>query len=404
METIYITKEAAKSYLVDYQGLMHIQEGKLGIENYIKKVGCIQFDPLDVVGRNPDLMMQSRIKDYSPKMLNELLYEDRVLIDGWDKMMSIHHVEDWPYLKRIRDEHAKSNINIMKHRGTVQALDYLEQVKEMLKQEGPKFSREINFSGVEKGRWSSNKYANIALDHLFHLGEIGILKKNNNQKCFDVIENLLEEQILAFNEPFSSEDAFLRWYIKRRIASVGMLWSRNGGGWLGHFISDKSKRDYWINAMVDEGELYPVRVEGIKELLYISNENLTDLKQTLKNEIKEVKILAPLDNLLWDRALVEVLFNFKYSWEVYIPESRRKYGYYVLPVMYGEKIIARFEPVKSTKGEPLQIKKWWWEEDVEINEPLLIAIEKGLSRFAKYLEATDDAKEYRHVILSAKNI
>ena len=72
--------------------------------------------------------------------------------------------------------------------------------------------------------------------------------------------------------------------------------------------------------------------------------------------------------------------------------------------MYGENIIARFEPVKSTKGEPLQIKKWWWEEDVEINEPLLIAIEKGLSRFAKYLEAADDAKEYRHVILSAKNI
>ena len=73
MNRIYITKEEAKNFLVNYQGLSKLQEGKLSIENYIKKVGCIQFDPLNVVGRNPDLVMQARIKDYKPKMLEELL-------------------------------------------------------------------------------------------------------------------------------------------------------------------------------------------------------------------------------------------------------------------------------------------------------------------------------------------
>lgn len=229
MNRITITKQDAKNYLVNYQGLNHFQQGKSSIEQYIKKVGCIQFDPLNVVGRNPDLVMQARIKDYQSDMLNELLYVDRILVDGWDKMMSIYHVNDWPYMKRIRAEHVRTNINIMKHRGTHEALKYLENVKDVLEKEGPKFSREIHLSGTQKGRWSSNKYSNIALDHLFHAGEVGIVKKSNSQKCFDVIENLLDKSLLDSSEPFSSEDAF-QWYIKRRIASVGMLWFRNGGG------------------------------------------------------------------------------------------------------------------------------------------------------------------------------
>lgn len=401
MNRIYITKEEAKNFLVNYQGLSKLQEGKLSIENYIKKVGCIQFDPLNVVGRNPDLVMQARIKDYKPKMLEELLYSDRFLVDGWDKMMSIYHMNDWPYMKRIRDAHADENISVMRHRGTLEALNYLEKVKEILKEEGPKFSREINLSGVEKGRWSSNKYSNIALDHLFHIGEVGIVKKHNSQKCFDVIENILDKNVLETNESFISEDAFIKWYIKRRIASVGMLWSRNGGGWLGHFIFDKKKRAYLLEMLVEEGDLSQVSIEGIDDMFYVLKEHSIDLKHVEKSEMKEVRVLAPLDNLLWDRGLVETVFEFKYSWEVYVPESKRKYGYYVLPVLYGDNIIARFEPLKSAKGTPLQIRKWWWEEGVEINETLIREIESGLSRFSKYLGLEDDSDAYMRLILNS---
>lgn len=401
MNKVHISKEEAKMFLVNYQGLGKFQYGKSGMVDYIKKVGCIQFDPLNVVGRNPDLVMQARIKDYHPDRLSELLYEDRVLVDGWDKMMAIYHIKDWPYMKRIRDEHVKSNLNIMKHRGTQEALTYLEKVKEILRKDGPKFSREINLCGVEKGRWSSNKYSNIALDHLFHMGEIGIIRKNKSQKCFDLIENLFDKTLLESKDPFASDDAFIKWYIKRRISSIGMLWGRNGGGWLGHFISDKMKRDIWLQALVDEEELSLVFIEDIEEPFYVLKENLKDLMSVQKNESKEVKILAPLDNLLWDRALVEAIFDFKYSWEVYIPKNKRKFGYYVLPVMYGENIIARFEPVKPTKGAPFQMRKWWWEEGVDINAPLIGAIEMGLSQFSSYLGIEKDSNAYRHMLLKS---
>lgn len=355
-----------------------------------------------VVGRNPDLVMQARIKDYNPKMLEELLYSDRCLVDGWDKMMSIYHVNDWPYMKRIRAAHADENMSIMKHRGTLEALNYLEKVKEILKENGPKFSREINLSGVEKGRWSSNKYSNIALDQLFHNGEVGIVKKHNSQKCYDVIENILSKTVLEASEPFVSEDAFIKWYIKRRIDSVGLLWSKNGGGWLGHFIFDKKKRSHWLETLVDEGTLSLVSIEGIDDVFYVSSDQLIALKQVEKNETKEIRVLAPLDNLLWDRGLVETVFDFKYSWEVYVPEHKRKFGYYVLPVLYGEDIIARFEPLKSAKGTPLQIKKWWWEEGVEVNEAMIREIENGLCRFSKYLGLADDPDAYMRFIMNSR--
>lgn len=404
MDKINISKDEAKRFLVNYQGLskLHANGNKEGIESYVKKVGCIQFDPLNVVGRNPDLVMQSRIKDYSPEMLDELLYTDRILIDGWDKMMSIYLTSDWPYMKRIRQQHVEENIRIMTYRESTESLTYLERVKATIENEGAKFSREINFGGIEKGRWSSNKYSNIALDHLFHMGEIGILKKKNNQKCFDLIEKLLPKQLLDIEDPFSSEDEFLKWYIKRRISSIGMLWSRNGGGWLGHCISDKKKRDRIMSELMDEESIFQVNVEGVKEPLYTQKKNLIDLQNNQNIENKEIRILAPLDNLLWDRGLIESIFNFKYSWEVYVPESKRKYGYYVLPILYGENIIARFEPMKNIVGEPFQIKNWWWEEGVDINETLLAEIEKGLSAFTKYLGVKNESKAYMDLNLYAK--
>lgn len=400
MSEIRLSKEEAKRFLVHYQGLLKQPPigGKEAIVNYIQKVGCIQFDPLNVVGRNPDLVLQSRIKDYTPQLLEDLLYKERKLIDGWDKMMAIYSVEDWPHFKRVRARHTKSNIGVMDYRGTTDALDCLEQVKAIIQSEGAKLSREIKIGGTTKGEWGSGKNANVALDHLYHLGELGIATKKNNQKVFDVIENLLPVELLEAEDPFPNDHEFLKWYVKRRIGSVGMLWSKNGGGWLGHFISNKNHRDKIIQELVDEKSLLPVTIEGMAETFYIRAEDVDVLRSANEPYKKEVRILAPLDNLLWDRTLVEKIFDFKYTWEVYVPESKRKYGYYVLPVLYGENIVARFEPLKHVKGSPLQIKNWWWEEGVEITEALLTEVEMGLEAFAKYLGVPHGAKDYLSVI------
>jgi len=100
-----------------------------------------------------------------------------------------------------------------------------------------------------------------------------------------------------------------------------------------------------------------------------------------------IRFLAPLDNMLWDRLMVSKLFNFQYSWEVYLPIEKRKYGYYVLPVLYQNKIIARMEPQKYEIGKPVSIKNWWWEPEISINNKIKSAIKNGLNIFSEYLGA-----------------
>lgn len=374
-----ISKEQAKNFLLDYQGLLDRVEGTESIVKFIQKVSCIQFDPLNVVGRNPDLVLQARIKDYQPAMLEDLLYGDRTLVDGWDKMMAIYHKDDWPKMSRVRKAHVKENLSVMKNRGTLGALDYLDQVKAIVR-EGPKYSREISLGGVAKGRWSSSKYANVALDHLFHMGELCIAQKTGSQKQYDLTENLFD----FGHESFETDKDFYKWYFLRRINSLGLLWAKSGGAWLGHFVSDKKHRLEILEDLLKEGLISQVTIQDIKEPFYIATSNIQALKKTYKYK-KQVRILGPLDNICWDRGLLKVLFDFDYSWEVYIPKSKRQYGYYVLPVLYGNQFIGRFEPLKDKNA--FKINKWWSERplDENIKEDLLNAFDE----FSKYLNKTN---------------
>ncbi|MCH4886767.1 winged helix-turn-helix domain-containing protein [Acidaminobacter sp. JC074] len=387
MNEIKVTKADVRRFLVDYHGMLdkELAKGKEGVLDYVKKVGCIQFDPLNVVGRNPDLVLQSKIENYSPKMLEELLYKDRKLIDGWDKMMAIYSVDDWPYFKRIRSSHAKSTINTMAYRSTEEALDYLDHVLEILYNEGPKFSREINIGGKAKGRWASSRFSNVALDHLFHLGKVGVVEKKNNQKLFDLIENLLDKDLLEKEDPFDNDREFVKWYILRRIKSVGILWSKNGGGWLGHYLNKKPLRAEIIEELLEQGLIESVLVEGIKDKFYIAKEHLDSLLTANEPENKSIRFLAPLDNIMWDRGLISKIFDFEYTWEVYVPKDKRKYGYYVLPVLYGSEIVARFEPEKPEDGR-LTIANWWWEEGVEVDSEMKEAVKDAFEDFSRYLK------------------
>jgi uncharacterized protein YcaQ len=172
----------------------------------------------------------------------------------------------------------------------------------------------------------------------------------------------------------------------RRIGSLGIHWLRNGGGWNGYFLSDSQLRKKIFDSLEQKGLIVPITVSELNETIYIRIQDLNML-DTKPAYDEYIRILAPLDNLLWDRILVYKLFDFQYSWEVYVPEEKRKYGYYVLPILYQNKIIARMEPVRQEANKPFRIKNWWWESNVSKNSKLKHAIENGLKLFAQYLDA-----------------
>jgi uncharacterized protein YcaQ len=177
---------------------------------------------------------------------------------------------------------------------------------------------------------------------------------------------------------------------------VGLLWNRNGGGWLGQYLENKTTRTKAITELAEAGTLLRVQVEDETEPFWMREADAWQLEggtasnaSSVGGTGQPVRVLAPLDNLIWDREMARRLFGLDYSWEVYVPVHKRKYGYYVLPVLMGDRFVGRFEPEPQRGDAPLQIRRWWWEEDLcvgkGVGKRMKHAVKKGLHQFAAYL-------------------
>jgi len=138
MKKIKVSKLKARQFLLSYQNLLPPRSlnGKEGILQYLKKVGCVQYDPLNVVRRNAELVLQSRVRNFNSNILDELLYKDRLVIDGWDKMMSIYRVEDWPYFLRLRNIRKEQIKWVLGRRNSAEALNFTVKIRQQIDEKG----------------------------------------------------------------------------------------------------------------------------------------------------------------------------------------------------------------------------------------------------------------------------
>lgn len=386
MEVINLSKQQARRFLLAYQGLLPPRNasGKAGILAFIRRVGCIQFDPLNIVGHNSELVLQSRISDFRTSMLRELLYEDRALLDGWDKMMSIYPVEDWPYFRRLRAAVPRRFGN------SHEAIEsILSEVRQEIQLRGPLSSIDLDFSQPVDWPWGPTRLARAALESMYNKGELIIHHKVHTRKVYDFANKHIRDDLLSAADPNPTEEAFHDWYIHRRVGSVGLLWGRSGEAWLAMHGIKSRERNAAIGRLLDQGSLRKVRVDGISADLFIRNDDMAmlDRIEHFDSTNLQAAILAPLDNLLWDRQYVEALFDFRYRWEVYKPVGEREFGYYVLPILFGEMFVARFEPGRDKQSGALLIKNWWWEHNVEPSERMRKAIRECFARFLDYLDS-----------------
>lgn len=380
---VEISLEEARSFLVNYHNLNEVREyrGIDGIIQCFQQLKSIQYDPLNVVGRNADLVLQSRVRDYEPSMLYDLLYRQHRLIDGFDKEMCIYEADEYVNFARVRKANVKRTEATLAYRGQLDALNIVEEVRYYIKKNGMTSSKDLSIGESRESRWGHKKLSSAALDYLYCRGDLAIKEKRGTQKYYDFTDNVLAKELLEADD-FIDDTEFLQWYIKRRIQCVGLLWNKRGGSWQGHYLSDKKTRENVINHLVDTKKLQVVYIEGIDTPFYLPYEAQCHFNYPNKGH---VKFLAPLDNMLWDREMINRIFHFDYRWEVYTPVDKRKYGYYVLPVLYGTKLIARFEPYKSKKDEPFMIKNWWWEPGITVTDVMLGEIHRTIKDFARYL-------------------
>ena len=386
MGTLTLTKQQARQFILAHQCLWppHELEGKAGVLEYIRRVGCIQFDPLNIVGRNPELVLQARVSGFQPVMLQELLYKDRKLLDGWDKNMSIYSMEDWPYFHRRREAATRNP-----GRSPEPVRSILPQVRQALEERGPLSSIDMDFNQTVDWSWAPTRLARAALESMYWRGELVIHHKVNTRKVYYFTSRHLPKDLLSASDPNETEEQFHDWYVHRRIGSVGLLWDKSGDAWLGMPGIKSKERKAALSRLRKQGKVIEVGVDGLKLPLYMRSEDEKLLNMTLdtRSPLSRAVIMAPLDNLLWDRRFVKELFDFHYVWEVYKPAAERRYGYYVLPILYGDRFVARFEPGQDKKNKTLIIKKWWWESGVKQSQRMHNDLIQCFSQFLNYLGA-----------------
>lgn len=386
MKEITVTKQQACRFLLAYQGLdaKRAFAGKQGILDYIQRAGCIQFDPLNIVGHNHELVLQARIRGFNPGQLQQLLYEERSLIDGWDKNMSIYRTEDWPYFSRQREAARRSLGSSEKPIN-----DVLPQIRREIEQRGPLSSSDLDYGRRVDWFWAPTSISRAALESMYFWGELIIHHKSYTRRIYDFAYRHIPEELLSVPDPNATEEAYFAWYVLRRIGSMGLLWNRAGDAWLGIDGLKSAERNEAFKRLTEDEKIIRVKVEGIGHPMYIQSgyrgllEEITAGTPTARRAV----ILAPLDNLLWDRKLIKELFCFDYRWEVYKPAAERSYGYYVLPVLYGDRFVARFEPGRDKKTGRIIIKNWWWEPGVKAGKGLTGALDKCFKAFTEFLGA-----------------
>lgn len=383
MERIQLTKQEAREYMVKYHMINtsnHLK-GMDGIRAVFDRLQSIQYDPLNVVGTNPELVLQSRVSDFRKELLDQALYQDRFLIDAWDKQMSIYQTKDFPLMGRIRKHRGEMEIYTLQYRLQLDALSYIDEVLSMIEEKGPIFAKDISIGESIKHKWGQTKPSSATLDYLFQIGKIGVYNKKNTMKQYDLMERLTHHSDLE--DDFSDDDSFIEYYLLRRIKSMGLVSNKNGIHFSGLYIDKKENRVRFLKNLMQKGFVTEIKIESLKDKYYV----LTELLHPT-NRIKDsVSFLAPLDNMIWDRNILKDLFDFEYTWEVYTPKSKHKFGYYVLPILYGSQFVGRIEFELQRNSDPLKVKKVWYEEDFKISHKFETEFDKALLKFSQYLGA-----------------
>ena len=393
---VILTNLQARQFILLKNGLLgeYAFEGKQGTLEFIKQAGCIQFDPIDVCGKNPELVLQSRVKNFKKKYLDELLYKDRRLFDYVDKNLSILPVEDWPYFERYR-QIAKREAKKYPQMQTLQ-----RQVYSYIEKNGVVCSADIkldaDFFWRSTIHWSGgNNVARSVMEQMYSSGELVVHHKNGTRKYYDLAENHISAELLGTPEPLPSDLQHRKWRVLRRIGTVGLLWNRPSDAWMSIRGLKAEERNKVFSELLKEKAIMEVSIEGLKDIFYCITEDMPLVEAVLKNPTLKPRceFIAPLDNFMWDRRLIKALFGFDYTWEIYTPQEKRQYGYYTLPILYGESFIGRIEAIVERKTSTLVVKNIWYEDRVKQTEKLKNVINSTLKRFAKFNECS----EIRHV-------
>jgi uncharacterized protein YcaQ len=353
---VEITADAARRFLIARHFLAparSVRRGRDAVLEVLRRLGSIQFDPIAVAGRNHDLMLHARVAGYEPAWCDEL-YARRQIFEATNKALSFVPTGEFPWFRQTGGRkgprfHAAA---------LTENAEVAHRVLERIRAEGPMSIRDFaRESGATKNWFGMPENAvRSVLEAYTVAGAIGLAWRDGNLRYYDLLERLLPADVLAHEVP---EREQLLHKVLSRYRAHGLLAAGGAGGTFAR-IADPPLRNELRIELVESGSLVPVAVEGMRGKRFILRDELP-LLDALPAAQPSVAFIAPFDSLLWDTSLLAGLFDFEYVWEGFFQPAKRRWGYYVLPIVFGDRFVGRIEPRIDRDRARVEVLGVWWE-------------------------------------------
>lgn len=365
-----------------------------GILNVARDLGCLQLDPISAVSRSHTLVVFSRVGVYDLTHLDQLLWQDRTLFEYWAHVASIVLTEDYPiYAARMRNYATGDDEWSQRVREWVTLNQPLHDfILGDIREKGARLSRELEADGhhpnawVSSG-WTSGRNVSRMLDHLWSSGVIMVSGRKGGQKVWDLSDRFLPDWTPRAE---LTDREVTRVAAQRAIRALGVATAPHIRF---HFIRGRYPHlAEVLQELERDGSIQRVRMEGDKRDWYVHRDDLALLEGIEAGEFNgRTVLLSPFDNLICDRARTEQLFNFHMRMEIYVPANKRVYGYYVLPILHGDRFIGRIDPLYNKKTRTLHVNAIYAEADAPMNAATGQAVKGAVNELAAFLGAHDIA-------------
>jgi uncharacterized protein len=375
VSSISLSLPEARRLAVVGAGLAEPRPGS--IMEVVERLGRLQMDPTSAVSRSEHLVLWSRLGDYDVDDLRRLLWDERRLFEFWAFIVptSDYAVHRETMRRFPRGEHARARYA----RDWVAAnAGFRRYVLRELRRRGPLLSRDLEDRAEvpwKTGGWNDGKSLGRMLDQLWSSGEIAIVGRRGNQRVWD-----LAERWLPTDEPRPSERE-----VARRLLDVQLRWCgfarRDRFGFA--FDGAPPGRDAALAELIAEGRFVPATVEGTAGEWLAHGEVL---EQAFR---PRTTLLSPFDPLIKDRDFTEEIFGFRYRLEIYVPKDKREFGYFVLPILHGDRLIGRIDPLFDRKAGVLRVNAVYAEPDAP--EDAAAAVSAAIGELADWVGASDVA-------------
>ena len=374
-KSLTISKKEARILVLQAQKLLHkspFEKGSKGILQTIQHLGYIQIDTISVIERAHHHTFYNRQATYNPDFLHQLQISKHIF-EYWSHAAAYLPMSDFRFsLSRKRAIAAGEKHWFEREPKT------MKQVLDRIRAEGPLQAKDFKappaWKQQEMWQW---KPAKRALEQLFIEGELMIVARKGFQKIYDLTERVLPEDVDT-RIPSDTEMAEHLIYSYLKANALGMLKQ------ITHLRRVPIKKQ--VKAVLDKklaaGEIVSVQIEGISASYFALENLLEDLPKSVNKN--QVKLLSPFDNAVIQRERLTHIFDFDYQIECYVPKAKRRFGYFCLPILWGDRFVGRLDPKADRKNKTLLIQQLWLEEHLDQLETFMPALANSLWEFATF--------------------